>query len=551
MTGMKNKLFLYVICLMCLTLKTYAQEPVQTELAPVEVEIVRERKIVLPEAIRLYEKIPPRPAEPVRPEISYNFRPLEFQTPLVNPAIRPFRVKDEQGASVQQGFISAGYGNYASPYLEGFYNSAKNKNQLTGAHIYHSSSGRGPVDGRNSANGSSGLSLFTESFGKAITYSANMGLNHRFTHFYGYQVPEANRDTIRQAFLLFKAGGGITNSRKSDFNYSLHADFSYLDDKRAASESTVDLNFQSGYAFKNESKLQLNAFYALMSRKDEGLDARPRHLLTVNPSYHFKPAENLQLEAGVVLAYENDTLEKRNLHIYPDIQATYRLSPSVEALAGLHGGMERVSLQTLTRENMWVAPRVALNNVNTMLNFEASVRARAGSWLTLQGGASLALLNNFYGYLNDSLKVYEFQVVYDAGTTRRTNLFAALNLNRGDVFSVLLRGDLYRYNTDELAEAWHRPGYRTTLSIAYNLGKKLRAEAELLTLGDIRALNPLNNEVIKLQPAVDLNLRTEYLISSGFSVFLRFNNITNNKYSTLLFYPVRGFQFMGGLTWSF
>lgn len=545
------KQVVFILIFISVMWQVAAQEPVQTELAPVEVEIVRERKIVLPEANRLFEKIPPRPAEPVRPEIVYNFRPLEFQTPLVSPAIRPFRVKDEQGSSVHQGFISAGYGNYASPYLEGFYNSARNKNQLIGAHLYHSSSGKGPVDGRNSANGSSGLSLFAESFGRAITYSANMGLHHRFTHFYGYQVPEAKRDTIRQAFLLFRAAAGITNSRKSNFNYSLNADFSYLDDKRSASESTVDLNFNSGYAFQNDAQLQLSAFYALMSRKDEGIGASPRHLLSVNPAYHFTPVDNLKLKAGAVVAFENDTLDKRNFHLYPDIQASYRISPSVEALAGLHGGLERVSLQTITRENMWVGPRIELHNVNTLLNFEGSLRARAGSLLTLQAGFSLAALRNFYGYLNDTVRVNEFRVVYDAGTTRRTNLFASVNLNRGDVFSVLIRGDLYRYSTDELPEAWHRPGYRTTLSASYNVQKKLRLEAELITLGDIRARNPVTLEVVKLHPALDLNFRTEYLISPGFSVFLRFNNITNNKYSTLLFYPVRGFQVMGGLTWSF
>lgn len=546
---MKQGIFLLIAIFTIL--QVAAQEPVQTELVPVEVEIVRERKIVLPEANRLFEKIPPRPAEPVRPEITYNFRPLEFQTPLISTAIRPFRVKDEQGSPVHQGFISAGYGNYASPYLEGFYNSARNKNQLMGAHLYHSSSGKGPVDGRNSANGSSGLSLFAESFGKAITYSANMGLHHRFTHFYGYQVPEAKRDTIRQAFMLFRAAAGITNSRKSNLNYSLNADFSYLDDKRSASESTVDLNFNSGYTFKNDTKAQISAFYALMSRKDEGLDARPRHLLSVNPAYYFTPMDNLKLRAGVVVAMENDTLDKRNVHLYPDVQASYRLSPSFEVLAGLNGGLERVSLQTITRENMWLGQRAALNNVNTLLNFETSLRARAGSWLTLQAGISLAALRNFYGYLNDSTRVYEFQVVYDAGTTRRTNLFASVNINRGDEFSVLLRGDLYRYQTDELPEAWHRPGYRTTLSASYNIQRKLRLEAELLTLGDIRALNPVTLQPVRLDPALDLNFRTEYLISQGFSLFLRFNNITNNKYSTLLFYPVRGFQVLGGLTWSF
>ncbi len=546
---MQRSFFIIACALVLLAAK--AQEPVQTELAPVEVEIVRERKIVLPEASRLFEKIPPRPAEPISPAVSYNFRPLEFSTPPLSVSIRPFRLKEEAPVSVHQGFISAGFGNYASPYLEGFYNSARNKNQLLGIHDYHTSSGKGPVDGKNSATGSSGLSFYAESFGKTITYTAGLGLHHRFTHFYGYQQPDVSRDTLRQAFLLFCASAGLANARKSNFNYSLHADFSYLDDKRSASESTVDFQFASGYLFSNQSAIELNAFYSIMARKDLMLEATPRHLLSVHPVYRFKINDQFRLAAGVVAAYDTDTLSQRALHLYPDLRASYRVSPSVEVLSSLAGGLERVSLQTITRENMWVMPRIALNNVNTMLEFENSVRARAGAVFTLQAGFSLAALQNFYVYLNDALKVNEFYVVYDGGTTRRTNLFAAAHLNRGDVLSIQLRADLFRYRTDELTEAWHRPGYRTALNASYNIRKKLRLDAECIALGDIRAQNPLTSQVVKLDPALDLNLRAEYLVSSGFSVFVRGNNLTNNKYATLLFYPVRGLQVTAGLTWSF
>jgi hypothetical protein len=545
-----KKWFYTILCLACIP-ELRAQDPVQTELAPVEVEIVRERKIVLPEANRIFEKIPPREVEPVRPEITYQFRPLDVQTPLFSPVIRPFRVRDEAPAPAQQGFISAGYGNYASPYLEAFYNSSHNKNQLLGAHAYHSSSGRGPVDGKNSASGTSGLSLFAQSFGKALTYNAQMGLHQRFTHFYGYRELPVSRDTLRQSFLLFNASAGISNSKKSKFNYGIQADFSYLDDKRSASESTQDINFNASYRVNEQSELKLDAFFSLMSRKDTDLQARPRSLFSAHPAYTFSLLENLRVRIGAVLAYENDTLDARNFHAYPDLQATYRLSQSIELLGTVNGGLERVSLQTITRENNWVAPRIALNHTNTLLNVESSARVRVRSFLTLQGGFSLAALRNFYGFLNDSVRINEFQVVYDSGITRRTNLFASIHLSHGNQFGFLVRGDLFRYNTATLAEAWHRPGYRTTLQVTYLLKEKLRIESEFITMGDIRALDPVLMQQVKLRPAADLNLRLDYLISSGFSVFLRFNNITDNRYSTLLNYPVRGFQILGGITWSF
>ena len=107
------------------------------DLEDVEIEIVREREITLPPAARNFEKIPPRPAETARPTFNYDFRPFSFQASQINPAIRPLKLKQENPSNVFGGYLSAGYGNYASPYLEGFVNTRRDRNKLIGAHLFH------------------------------------------------------------------------------------------------------------------------------------------------------------------------------------------------------------------------------------------------------------------------------------------------------------------------------------------------------------------------------------------------------------------------------
>ncbi|MFN9863474.1 MAG: hypothetical protein ACK55U_08710, partial [Bacteroidota bacterium] len=46
----------------------------QGEIQKVEYEIVKDREIKLPQASRNFEKVPPRAAEPIKPEIDYNFK---------------------------------------------------------------------------------------------------------------------------------------------------------------------------------------------------------------------------------------------------------------------------------------------------------------------------------------------------------------------------------------------------------------------------------------------------------------------------------------------
>jgi len=531
---------------------TMAQQEEDAKMKPVEIEIIKEREITLPQANRLFDKIPPRPVEPIKPEITYNFRPLTFNTPEVNPAIRPLRLKQDESTDINGGFVSAGYGNYASPYLEAFINSKEDKNKLIGAHAFLNSSGKGPVDGKNSGSGNSGLSIFAQTFSKEFAFQGNAGFENLSTHFYGYPVgEEVLRDTIKQSYNLFTIGLGISNARNTDFSYNLGGNFSFLKDKFEATESTFDLNFSSAYKISKENAVELKAFYALISRKDEGIDAKPRNLFQVNPYYSFRTPDNLKVQIGAVVAVENDTLDSKDLHFYPDVKVTYPLTPSIDVVGTLTGGIDKVSLQTLMRQNRWIASAIPIYHTNKVFDFQAALNARLSSNVFVNTGISFASLKNLYFFVNDVENQAKFNMEYDDGATKRTNLFASMNMNYGNTARFSFRGDYFSYNTDSQPVAWHRPGYSLSLGGMYNLKGKMVFSSDIMALGGIKARDPLTLQSVKLDPAFDLNFRMEYFVSQTFSVFLDFNNITSNKYQVYFNYPVRAFQAMGGITWSF
>lgn len=549
------KIYSYIFTLLILVSAApavVAQQEDDVRMKPVEIEIVKEREITLPQANRLFDKIPPRPVEPIKPEITYNFRPLTFTTPESNPAIRPLRLKQEDSKAINGGFVSAGYGNYASPYLEAFINSKENKNKLIGAHAFLNSSGKGPVDGKNSGSGNSGLSVFAQTFSKEFAFQGNAGFENLSTHFYGYPEGEnVLRDTIRQSYNLFTIGLGITNARNTDFSYNLGGNFSFLKDKFEASESTADLNFSSAYKIGNDNAIELKAFYTLINRKDEGIDKKARNLFQVNPYYSFRTQDNLKIQVGAVLAVENDTLDAKNLHLYPDVKVTYPLTPSIDLIGTLTGGIDRVSLQTLMRQNRWLNAAIPIYHTNKVFDFQAALNMRLNSNVFVNTGLSFASLKNLYFFVNNDDNQAKFDMVYDAGATKRTNLFASMNMNYGNTARFSLRGDYFSYNTDSQAEAWHRPAYSLTLGGRYNLKGKLAFSSDILALGGIKALDPATLQSVKLDPAFDLNFRMEYFVSDKFSVFVDLNNITSNAYQVYFNYPVRAFQAMGGITWSF
>ena len=523
------------------------------EIENVEIEIVKERQITLPKANRNFEKIPPRASEPIKPPITYDFRSFNFQAPQINTQIRPLKLKQESQSRVYGGYLRLGYGNYVSPLLEGYINTTRDKNKLIGAHVYHNSSDKGPVDDRNSGSGSSGISLFANSFNEAIALSGNAGFENRTTHFYGYpEGQEVEASEIKQSFNVFKISGALSNSRNSDFSYKLGAGFSYLTDKYSARETEVDLTFKSAYELDEDSRINIKADYFIISRKDVLVEAKPRNLFIVAPSYEFLPIEDLKVSVGFIAAFENDTIDSKSTHIYPDFKATYPLSPSVDAVATLNGGIEKVSLQSLSRENLWLAPNVPVFHTNKVLDFAVGLNAKLGNKVAVHTGLSFASLKNWYYFVNTEADQSKFTTVYDGGAgTRRTNFYAALSYAQSEVAKFMLRGDFFSYGTGSVSEAWHRPTYKLTVNGSYNLYEKLLFHADLITQGGMRALDPVTDATVKLNAAFDLNFKTEYLFSESFSAFLQFNNITSSKYPIFLNYPVRGFQIMGGITWSF
>ncbi len=546
------KTFLMLAIVLVFQQNVYGQQDWDKEgnLEDVEIEIVKERQITLPEATRNFEKIPPRPAESNRPSFLYDFKPFTFQASQINPAIRPLKLKQEAASDIFGGYLSAGYGNFSSPYLEGFINSRRDKNKLIGAHAFLRSSDKGPVDGRNSGSGSSGVSLFAKGFSEYVTLSAEAGFENRSTHFYGYTPgSDVSRSDIKQSYNLFNLQGEVANAKNSAFAYTVGAGFSYLADKFAARESEAAFDFNSSYKINDESAIAIGANYYLINRKDSLVAASARSLFSINPRYEFFVVEDLKLSAGIVAAFENDSVDNRDVHAYPDVRIAYPLSPSVDVTASLTGGIEKVSLQTLSNENLWIAPNIPVFHTNKLFDLQAALHTKIGNKIAVNGGFSLASLKNLYFFKNTVTDPSKFTVEYDDVTTR-TNFFASLGFAQTESIKVLVRGDVYSYST-EIAEAWHRPTYKVTGETSFNLYSKLLLDFNLIAQGGMKAFDPLTDQTVKLDPAFDLNIRAEYLISKSFSIFAQFNNLTSAQYPVFLNYPVRGFQGLGGLTWSF
>ena len=551
-----NKRFLVLIPILLVGLQLLAQDEQwerEGEIKDVEIEIVRERQITLPRANRNFEKVPPRPSEPITPEITYEFRNLNFNVPEYRASIRPLRLKQEEIARIYGRYVSVGYGNFSSPFLDAWLNTKRDKEKFVGARLYHRSFGKGPVDDKNSASSNSEISVFGSSFMGKVTSTGSIDYVNRGGYFYGYAPGlEVARDSIRQSYHTFNIGGSFSNTKPSDFNYDLGGSFGYLSDHYNAAESEVGLNFKSDYAFSDNKRMILNSEYYLITRKDSLIDAKPRHLLKINPTFRFMPIENLSVSIGANAVLENDTIRNKSLHVYPDVAAEYTLSKNINAYARLSGDMDKVTLRSTSSENFWVNANVNIFHTNKTFDFTAGLRGKLGKQASFNLGVAAANLQDLYFYQNLSDRA-KFDLVYDNGNVQRVNFFGELGFNKNEVVKLGVRGDYFSYNMDKQPEAWHRPTYRFSANSSFNIYEKLLLKVSLVGQGGMKALNSemVPAQVVTLDTGVDLNIKADYYLSRQASIFLKFENILSNEYPVYLNYPVRGIQVLGGVSWSF
>jgi hypothetical protein len=240
----------------------------------------------------------------------------------------------------------------------------------------------------------------------------------------------------------------------------------------------------------------------------------------------------------------------------------------VDVYAGLTGDVDKVSLHTLSRENVWINSNINVFNTNRAIEFLGGLRGKINSKVSFGTGLNFASLKNFYYYSQvdtGSITQAKFNVFYDNGTTKRTNFFGDIGYS-GNRFKLNARGDYWIYSSTIASQvasnykitgkafdnvALQRPAYRMTINAMYNFYDKVALEVDFIAQGGAKALDPRREELVSLPVARDLNVRANYFASKQLSVFVNFNNVLSSKYQLYYNYPVRGFQALLGASWNF
>lgn len=553
-----NKLF-KLLCLsglLCGIVTLQAQTEQGSQLEEAEIVIRKDRRITLPPATRNFEKIPQLPVTEMDTKQQYSFKTFPYRLSPLSPSFRTVNYQGNQRLTdLKSNFLKLGYGNYGTPYMEGYLGSKRQESYLFNLYVRHLSSNKGPVFDQNSGEGRTEAAVSAKYFSNINKVSGSMNYASQKVHFYGYNpVLEYQPEDIEQKFTRFSTNVLIENANKEqNFDYHFKTDWVFFKDDFNARENKFNFDLGGFYIISDDLRFSADLLATLSKREDSIEDNRS--YLNFRPRVKYL-TNGITFNAGFNLAGDNGY--NKGLSIYPVIQAGYAVSSGFRIYAGYEGDLQFNSVESSINENPFLEADFDLRNTEKASDFYGGLDFELFEGFTLSSGFSYASLNNLQFFTNSQSDSTRFEVLYDDDdpieldkATKRVNVFSAINFeNTGKVRSSL-RFDFFNYSLATLEEAWHKPNFKAAFNTTVFPVEKLTVTTDLYYLGGLKGLNGETTEVFELDDIIDLNLGARYEINDRFGVFLQVNNLFGKEYERYLNYPSRGIQFLGGLSVTF
>lgn len=538
-----------------------AQQPKPTKVGEIdnqEITVEKSRKIELPPANRIFNKIPSLKPSAEQRKLTYEFedRKLTIGDPKIMPGVLAPATTQADNTPAYNNYVKLGAGNYSSFLGEGFVGINTLSNLALEGSVRHLSSGIGPVDGKNSAQSDSRVRVTGKYLADAFKLQADLGYDRNAYNFYGYSreyaaQPSFDADLIKQRLNTVNVKLGIENVKSENaIDYSLKTGLTSLRDRFNASETDWGTNLNASLGI-SDSFFALVAADAYVTQRSDGSIVDNRNLFRVKPTFKYV-SPLFTITAGINAVNQTDQRQGINdTRAFPVIDIDVAPLDNIHIFAGVDGDINRNTLRSLLAENKWLASQVVLANTIKSLDIYAGSKGNLGGGFSYEGKASYARYRNFSTFNNSIPDTTRFFVLYDGGLANVLTISGQLAYAQKDKFRSTLKADFFNYGLDRLEQAWGRPRTAATWTNSYILNKKLFVTADLYFYEGIQNKNFTTGVSYTLKPIYDANLKIDYFLGSQVAAFVSLNNIFGQNYQRYLYYQNQGLNFLGGISYSF
>jgi len=504
------------------------------------------------------DTVPPPPA------LNYAINSKKVFTPFNVEPLKSAKMVGEPLTKLYSSFVKIGAGNYNTPYAEVFYNNLRSKDMSYGVHLKHFSS-----KATSEGYGFSGLSdnqieLYGKKFLHKHTLSGNLDYNRNLVHYYGYDTSVVHPDNNNATKQYYSRIGGNV-ALQSHYTDSIHANYIFklkyynLTDNYKSSENNLRAEGDfSGYYEKQLVHIpMLVDYYANKADTNKNNST----IVALNP-YINSSGEKWNTRIGMGIAIDAQQNSNSRFLFYPNIDFNYNVVENIIVpYAGITGGLKKNSLNTLSLENPFIVPAVAMKNTSTKWELYVGMKGSISKAVSYHARTSFSKINDMPFFVNDNSGMLKsgFNTVYD--DVSLWNVHGELQYQHTEKIKFIAKGDYNKYGMTNELEPWHKPLWQATLSANYNLKNKIVINADVFAYGKRFSYSPLQGQgtgitvtstaINEMKAIVDANLGLEYRYSKKLSAFLNLNNLGFARYYFWNNYPTYKFNFLMGVSMVF
>lgn len=514
------------------------------------VTIVSSFKPVLREAAKInFNATPPAP-DTSKPRLNYDIPNQNLAFAYQPGSLKPLALNIDSSVKFDNSsFIKAGFGSLRTPFIQA--GITLGDGETAGLNIYakHLAS-ESKRDYQKFSHTNIGLTGYFKS-GNNLQWDAGLGMKRDLTYKYGY-VPASlvlSVDSLKQSFQTISGRVAFHNINKTEFGltYAPELKIDVFSDNHKNSESNTVLNAPLQKTIGKNFAVNLGLTFDLTRFSPDNKSAINNTIYYISPSVLYKSAQ-FNVQAGIRPSWDNTKFK-----MFPNILADISTEDKRFTFqAGWTGYVRKTTYQYLAGQNPWLWVPAELRNTWIEERF-AGFKGTVGDHFSYAAKVGFNRLKNQPLFINDTSAAGDgksFKVVYE-DKMDVLNLGWELGYNVGEKFSLITGLQFNQFTGLQVQDkAWGLIPLELKAAARMQVIKDLWLKTDLFAWRGPRYMLKNGNDD-RLKGAVDLNAGLEFKITKNINLWTQFNNLFNKEYQRWNQYPVYGFNFVGGVVFSF
>jgi hypothetical protein len=514
------------------------------------IDIVSSFKPVLREAAKINFNATPPSVDTTKAKLNYNIPNQNLAFAYQPGSLKPLALEvDSTGKFINSSYIKAGFGSLRTPYVQAGFSFGDGHS--AGLNIYAKHVGSdGKRDFQKFANTNVKLAGYFKS-GNNLQWDASIGMNQLRTYKYGYepQTLVLPTDSLKQNFQTISGRIAMHNINKTEFGltYAPEIKIDVFSDNNKNSESNTVVNLPLQKTIGKVFAVNLGLSFDLTRLSPANKTAFNNTMYYISPSVLFKTAK-INAQAGIRPSWDNKTFK-----MFPNVLADISTEDRRFTFQlGWTGYIRKTTYQYLASQNPWLWLPGDFKNTWIEERF-AGFKGAVGNHFTYAAKVGFNKLNNQPLFINDTSAAGDgksFRVVNES-RINVVNLGGELGYTIHEKFSVIAGLSFNQFTgLQDNAKAWGLLPLELKAAMRLQIIKDLWLKTDLFAWQGGQYIRK-DNTNDRLTGAFDLNAGLEFKITKNINLWTQFNNVFNKEYQRWNQYPVYGFNFVGGIVFSF